>query len=198
MKRNVHGWVVSPRASKRTGSISWQVDFGVVDGKRTKVSFPTKREAMEADLAGVVTRRSSLEKIDVEKARLSGLIAEQAGELEGLKREIARLRCVRAGVDRPSVLNDSVHLLELPSASSGVYFLCNELLDVLYVGMSTDVPARVARHRQRGKIVFSRVFFLPYPLAELFDRESEWIRKLRPPFNGEAPMRHACNHGGGL
>jgi hypothetical protein len=72
----------------------------------------------------------------------------------------------------------------------GVYFLC--LGDeVVYVGQSVNVPARIMTHinesrRPAGKRFDPlRIFYLPVPGSELSRIESEFIGKLQPEYNGE-------------
>jgi hypothetical protein len=72
----------------------------------------------------------------------------------------------------------------------GVYFLCDGG-EVVYVGESVCVPARVMSHihesrRTAGKVFDpSRIFYLPVPEGELLRVESEFIGRLRPRYNGE-------------
>ena len=73
----------------------------------------------------------------------------------------------------------------------GVYFLC--LGDeVVYVGQSVNVPARIMSHiyesrRPAGKTFdHARIFYLPVPESELLRLESEFIHRLRPRYNGNA------------
>ncbi len=178
----------------RSGSISWQIDYGVVDGKRIRQSFATLEEARKANLGLFKSRNAGLVEIDREKQRLRALVAEQSKKLGELEREIVRMRAYRAGAVCPSELRDHPHVFELPHATSGVYFLCDEVSRILYVGMSQDIPARVARHRQRGVIPFSVVFVIPYAPHECFEMESWWIKKLQPPHNGEAPIQFQTGH----
>jgi hypothetical protein len=140
------------------------------------------------------SRNAGLVEIDREKQRLRALVAEQSKKLGELEREIVRMRAYRAGAVCPSELRDHPHVFELPHATSGVYFLCDEVSRILYVGMSQDIPARVARHRQRGVIPFSVVFVIPYAPHECFEMESWWIKKLQPPHNGEAPIQFQTGH----
>lgn len=63
----------------------------------------------------------------------------------------------------------------------GVYFLC--LGDeVVYVGSSINVPARVAQHAKDK--TYDRVYMLPVPRESLRDTEGAFIRMLRPKGNG--------------
>lgn len=63
----------------------------------------------------------------------------------------------------------------------GVYYLTDGL-DVLYVGASTNVEARVKAHA-RGDIDFSQVFVDRCEPKDLRELECEAIKRYRPPFN---------------
>jgi hypothetical protein len=191
--KNENGVTMRKRRNK-SGTISWQVDYGMVDGKRLRKSFPSKQAAAKSHLAVFKSRLAGLGEIDEEKSRLRELAREQAVKLAALERELSRLRCYKAGNECPLELQQQPHVFELPHASSGVYFLCDAERKILYVGMSKDVPARVSRHRQRGVIRFEIVFMIPYAESELFEMESWWIKKLQPPCNGEAPVQFQTEH----
>jgi hypothetical protein len=72
----------------------------------------------------------------------------------------------------------------------GIYFICDGD-EVVYVGQSVSVPARVMSHihesrRPTGKTFDpSRIFYLRVPEGELLRVESEFIGRLRPKYNGE-------------
>lgn len=63
---------------------------------------------------------------------------------------------------------------------TGVYYLTDGL-DVLYVGSSTNVEARVKKHASR--IDFSQVFVDQYDEHELKDKEAAAIKEFKPPLN---------------
>lgn len=72
---------------------------------------------------------------------------------------------------------------ELPSLDYPpcVYFLMQGV-EIVYVGQSRNLPARLAQHREDGKL-WDRVLYLPVPAECLYAVEAEWIRTLRPPLN---------------
>ena len=65
---------------------------------------------------------------------------------------------------------------------SGIYFLCQDN-ELLYVGQSVSVSARISSHHHEGK--FNRVIFMPWPPDDLNSVEGALIRALRPPLNGQ-------------
>lgn len=65
----------------------------------------------------------------------------------------------------------------------GVYFLVY-YDEVVYVGQSTNVTARIATHRNDGSKIFDRAFLLPVPQSELLTVESAFIKALKPKYNG--------------
>jgi len=62
-----------------------------------------------------------------------------------------------------------------------VYFLILNG-EIVYVGQTTNLKARIRAHRSEGK-VFGRVLYLPTPKARLDQVEARFIRELRPPCN---------------
>jgi len=63
---------------------------------------------------------------------------------------------------------------------TGIYYLTDGL-DVIYVGQSTDIEARIRQHA--SVIDFSQVFVDECDLSELRDREAAAIREFNPPLN---------------
>jgi len=66
------------------------------------------------------------------------------------------------------------------SGVSGVYFLCKDD-DVVYVGKSVDVAARVRSHRSDKQ--FDRAFAVPVEEDRLDEVELAYINALQPPLN---------------
>lgn len=181
--KNSKGGTIRKRISPSTGKISWQVDFGKVNGKRVQISLPTKQEAMKASLEYACNRRAALG--EIEQALGDVLTVRRAT----MKHE-RRLKQIKASVnERPVELAEQCVVLELPWYSAGVYFLCDADLKILYIGQSKDVPQRISRHRQLQWLAFERVFFIPYEPHELLEAEAHWIKRLNPPHNGVVPLQ---------
>ncbi len=92
-----------------------------------------------------------------------------------------------------SRLDGLLHIDPAHFLCPGVYFLC--LGDeVVYVGQSVNVSARVLTHinesrRPAGKTFDPlRIFYLPVPESELLRVESEFIGRLQPRYNGETKL----------
>jgi len=87
----------------------------------------------------------------------------------------------------PAALTSLRGLREIPVASlTGIYFLC-EGDEVVYVGQSTALFARIASHRSERRKAFSQVFFLPVLESELDNVEAAFIAALEPRMNGRHP-----------
>jgi hypothetical protein len=72
----------------------------------------------------------------------------------------------------------------MPARVEGVYFLFNELGQLLYVGRTTDLHRRLVRHRERGELAFSKFAFIECPdPAERVRLEADYIRIYSPPHN---------------
>ena len=69
---------------------------------------------------------------------------------------------------------------------SGVYFLINEIEEVVYVGQSINLLARISDHYKDKKKFphFSKVAVLPVPPDKLFETEGKFIQALKPRLNG--------------
>jgi excinuclease UvrABC nuclease subunit len=72
---------------------------------------------------------------------------------------------------------------------SGVYFLC-DADEVVYVGQSVAVLSRIMTHVMERNKRFDpdRIFFLPVPQSELLRAEGEFIRLLKPKYNGNPSL----------
>lgn len=84
--------------------------------------------------------------------------------------------------ERPPALTlyRDLHEADVQPFVCGVYFLCTER-EVVYIGRSVNVFARIAAHEHTGK--FDRVFFQPVPKDQLDETEGRLIREFRPPLN---------------
>ncbi len=107
---------------------------------------------------------------------------------EGATTEALRIEVVYQGLEEdwtqpPDAISgiDNLKMMHL-SARSGIYFLC-EQNEVVYVGQSVVPSARVAYHKEDGKL-FDTVFLLPCPRSEMNLVESKLIHALKPRYNG--------------
>jgi hypothetical protein len=64
-----------------------------------------------------------------------------------------------------------------------VYFLCAGK-QIVYVGQSVNLAARISIHYREKAGLFDRAFFLPVPKEQLNDIEMAFIAALNPPLNG--------------
>ena len=64
----------------------------------------------------------------------------------------------------------------------GIYFLINGN-EVVYVGQTKNLHARIYQHRVETKKAFTRYFLLPCEPAELTPLESRYIAKFKPRYN---------------
>jgi hypothetical protein len=102
----------------------------------------------------------------------------------------ARSRPVSDAPESISCLDGLLYIDPAHLRCPGVYFLCDGD-EVVYVGQSVSVPARVMGHiqesrRPAGKTFDpTRIFYLPVPEGELRRVESEFIGRLQPKYNGE-------------
>lgn len=88
--------------------------------------------------------------------------------------------------DRPLVLKRVRDLADITQQSvpmSGCYFLCLSG-EVVYVGQSRSVLARLSEHHKAPPHKFDRVYYIPWPSDDLSRLEAALIRMLRPPGNG--------------
>lgn len=69
---------------------------------------------------------------------------------------------------------------------SGIYFLIRRS-QIIYVGQSIDVDARVWQHHQERKITFTSWNWTPCPVNDLPELEAYWILGLQPEFNKALP-----------
>jgi hypothetical protein len=92
--------------------------------------------------------------------------------------------CKRSAAAVPARLSQMDGLLEVPvgDALCGVYFLCDRG-DVVYVGKSVNVIARVATHATERRKDFGAAFFLPAPPSEIDGLEAEYAKLLKPKYN---------------
>lgn len=82
--------------------------------------------------------------------------------------------CLRA-------LHDKLRQFMDMEGYGGIYFLCKEG-QLIYVGQSTNIPARIATHRGSGKS-FTHAYWIPCPRDQMDEVEGALIRHLKPPLN---------------
>ena len=68
----------------------------------------------------------------------------------------------------------------------GIYFLINEG-EVVYVGQSVNVMARVAAHKIEGKKKFTHYYFYKADVTNLNECEAMEIVRYNPLYNGNLP-----------
>ncbi len=74
----------------------------------------------------------------------------------------------------------------------GIYFLIGDMGEVVYVGQSVNIIARIRSHR-RDKI-FKKVYFFHVEPINLDKTESLWIDKILPPLNNCSRSRLLKKH----
>lgn len=125
---------------------------------------------------------------------LTGAIAEINSELKRLKREMIN---IKARLNQDDVANGYYSRAEILSLSKphtpscGIYFLIKNS-EIVYVGQSVNVKARVDHHRRSGKD-FDRVSFIGCSEDQLDLKEAVYIRLFDPELNGtngNAPKGH--------
>lgn len=78
------------------------------------------------------------------------------------------------------------------STVSGIYFLIDEKGEVVYVGQSINVHARIAQHESDSHKVFSRAKVIPCRKDELRTLEMRYIAEHRPRYNRVGLPRDAA------
>jgi hypothetical protein len=72
----------------------------------------------------------------------------------------------------------------------GVYFLWSAEFDLLYIGMSVDVPMRLIQHKHARRIPFAYFSVIEVDMASAPDVELAYICALTPPHNKKfGPVR---------
>lgn len=69
-----------------------------------------------------------------------------------------------------------------PSLFVGIYFLCLKS-EVVYVGQSTNIVARIFSHMRDAVKEYDSVYFLRVPASQLDEVENRFIRTLKPAYN---------------
>lgn len=100
-----------------------------------------------------------------------------ANGTESARPGIAELPPTLRGFDYPFIVLPKIVNL------SGVYFLEGNGGQIMYVGQSVNIMARVAQHMTERQGQISRVFALLVGRARLNDTERFFINALNPPWN---------------
>ena len=89
------------------------------------------------------------------------------------------------------VLVPNLNQIPFPIAKypPAIYFLCSGP-EVVYVGQSTVLPARIGQHLQQNTKIFDRIFYIPVPEKRLNDVERMYIETLKPKYNGKNPDKY--------
>lgn len=69
----------------------------------------------------------------------------------------------------------------------GIYFLI-EGDEIVYVGQSRDILARIGVHHREGEKVFSTFFYIRCEVAAMADLEADYIVSLAPRYNTTIPV----------
>jgi len=92
-------------------------------------------------------------------------------------------------IDVPSALKAIIRLREIaPTSFCGIYFLCLGE-DVVYVGQSKNVFARLSGHREKD---FDRVFFVRVAESQLDAVEMKFIKALNPSLNRQGNNKYVA------
>jgi len=65
----------------------------------------------------------------------------------------------------------------------GVYFLLDDIFDIVYIGESTWIPGRIKSHMKVSKIQFSHFCFKPCKIEKLASIERRYIEIFLPKNN---------------
>lgn len=114
--------------------------------------------------------------------KMAGLICSQAVDIT------SELASVPADIlQQISTAKDVAVVLKAfeVNIQSGVYFLINEVNEIVYVGQSKNVMSRIGSHLgdKNKSPHFSKVSAIPVPLDQLDEVEQRFIQELRPRLN---------------
>lgn len=88
----------------------------------------------------------------------------------------------------PAELFTTPNLLQLNIATlktvRGIYFLTFNC-EIVYIGQSVNVLARIGCHISEGSKKFNNVYFLPVPKGDLTELERKYIHEIKPVYNKE-------------
>jgi hypothetical protein len=172
-------------------------------------STEIRKKLMSADEAATVTGVSSTRLLELAEAGYAPCVRIDGGVPLFFKKDICsyvnkELTAVQEGKPLPkmAILNrtapsasfedlpEELHPMQESLRRWGaefippcIYFLCADK-KVVYVGQTTNLPARIATHYREKTGLFERVFFLPAPREQLNEVEAAFIAGLNPPLNG--------------
>ena len=75
-------------------------------------------------------------------------------------------------------INKYARLLE-----SYIYLICEDNGDIMYVGSTTNLWARILQHSSRVEFYSKPIYYFPCPLEQCRNIERELINKIKPAFN---------------
>ena len=148
---------------------------------------PEQRKASAAK--GVATRKANREATAAARLAAYQRVAGLRDQIEALEQKLASLErlekmsAVSATLTGKALLRpDAIAKAAIPwKRSPGVYFLLDQD-EIVYVGQSVNVYARIAQHQDKK---FDRYAFISCSVDALDKLESIYIHYLRPKLNGD-------------
>jgi len=150
--------------------MAWKGGAGLVRKPRKKFGYAPDLDLPIGEIGAL--------KRTIEELKLK--LAEVESDRRELHRKIQRYDC---GPDALGLLSkgEILSMARPQRKQCGVYFLI-ENNDIVYVGQSTNIDARVASHH--GTKAFSYVAHVECPQNHLNPLEALYISKFSPPLNG--------------
>ena len=91
-------------------------------------------------------------------------------------------------VERLTLAEDELFVHELPTKPlCGIYFLLNVRNEVIYVGQSTNILARLTAHLRRSPKAITRCAYQPFDVGDLDRAEAFYIHRFTPVGNSRIP-----------
>lgn len=183
-----------------SGNVSWQLDVGIIDGKRVQLSFKTQAEAVkgleiwdkkQAQDGCVAASMMEARKQIAALREMNAQLLMEASQVDGLRAEIERLKTRVEVLEAqacdgviPEALKDlaEVAVSHAVPRSPGVYFLISAG-KVVYVGQGLSIFRRIHDHASQPYIQFDSVCWITVSPARLNYVERFWIKRLRPEEN---------------
>lgn len=118
-----------------------------------------------------------------------GLGRDRAVAIQQAMRRNQILRAPLVALPDFTLSNDQILAESVPVEQlNAVYFLLHGH-EIVYVGQSTNVHARIAQHIALGAIKFDRFHILPCPKDCLLVLEAQYILAFNPRHNKSSPVR---------